>query len=683
MPPWYETVPTDSYLEYAFLRWVLFPAVNSGVLPHLTPQAEVGVGDRQYRLDYLLTGEHLRLAIELDGYAYHSDRHAFTHDRFRQNDLQKAGYLVVRFSYDAVRIQTGRCIEQLQAFLRSDPMLARFICPDPVIEMPDMNPDPTFAAFPRPPQAPMSYFDTARQKLSTRPLRTCQCEALAALAEYFRTQGRHAALVMSVGAGKTALGVSACLALTRQRALVVTPGSVIRGTFDRAFDHTAPGNALYGLPGGPLLPGCPPPSVLTLDRDDGPIRSVPREELLAAQVIITNFHSVGLLGQEGGLLSKLEPGDIDLVIVDEAHISAAESYQRIFEHFADARTILMSACFQRLDGRPIDADVVYRYRLIDSIADGHAKHLRMHRFEPDPAQSTYEIVWPDGRREELRGREAVLAVLTDERKLARITAKSNAPIRQIMTTVRCLLDQQAQLLHPVKPRVLFSALGEQHAEQIARLANEAGIPCDFLHHRMPESRIRAIRERFERDAGDLQGVVQLKMLGQGYDFPAITVVAPMRPYASFSEFYQFVGRGVRAIQHPALQGRVSSGDQVLDIVYHAELGLDVHVETICLENDMDPQPLTSAVKGEGTATADVEMSNGSRGRDIAEQADAFVLFERGRTEQRVVHDQERVEQRRAEREVEALAHRYAAYAAENRNPVTFEQFLAIMRQFRD
>ena len=30
----------------------------------------------------------------------------------------------------------------------------------------------------------------------------------------------------------------------------------------------------------------------------------------------------------------------------------------------------MSACFQRLDGKPIDADVVYRYRLIDSIADG-------------------------------------------------------------------------------------------------------------------------------------------------------------------------------------------------------------------------------------------------------------------------------------------------------------------------
>ena len=135
----------------------------------------------------------------------------------------------------------------------------------------------------------------------------------------------------------------------------------------------------------------------------------------------------------------------------------------------------MSACFQRLDGKPIDADVVYRYRLIDSIADGNAKNLRVQRFAPDAEQTTYEIVWPDGGREEIVGREAVLEMIKDERKLARITAKSNEPIRQIMRTAKAALDHQAELLHPVKPRVLFSALGERHAEQIARTAEEHGI----------------------------------------------------------------------------------------------------------------------------------------------------------------------------------------------------------------
>ncbi len=77
-------------------------------------------------------------------------------------------------------------------------------------------------------------------------------------------------------------------------------------------------------------------------------------------------------------MAKLSPDDVDFIVVNEAHIAAAESYQRLFRHFQQARTLLMSACFQRLDGRPIDADVVYRYRLIDSIADGNAKNLRVH-----------------------------------------------------------------------------------------------------------------------------------------------------------------------------------------------------------------------------------------------------------------------------------------------------------------
>src|ERR1700682_1690480 len=119
----------------------------------------------------------------------------------------------------------------------------------------------------------------------------------------------------------------------------------------------------------------------------------------------------------------------------------------------------MSPCFQRLDGKPIDADVVYRYRLIDSIADGNAKNLRIHRFAPTSEQTTYEIVWPDGRRDEIVGRMAILEVIKDESKLANITAKSSEPIRQVMKAVRSALDHQAELLFPVKPRVLFAAIG--------------------------------------------------------------------------------------------------------------------------------------------------------------------------------------------------------------------------------
>jgi superfamily II DNA or RNA helicase/very-short-patch-repair endonuclease len=677
----------DSYLEWAFLRWVLTPATTSAITARITAQREVAIGEHCYRLDYEIAGAEIRLAVELDGYEFHSGWQAFSYDRLRQNDLQAAGFRVIRFSYDAIRRQCARCVEQLQAVLLEDPDLRDYVIADPAVEVPDMNPDPLYALQPAPRLAGQpaleeattttSYFDSVRDKLNQKTLRDCQTQAFAALANYYVGGGTRAACVMSVGSGKTALGVAACLGFANRRAMVITPGSVIRGTFDRAFDHQARHNVLYGLPAGPLIPGSPPPAVLTLDRDDGAIRDITREDLLAVDVIVTNFHSLGSGEDPADLLAKLQPVDVDFVVVDEAHIAAADSYQRAFAHFAYARTLLMSACFQRLDGRPIDADVVYRYRLIDSIVDGNAKNLRLHRFAPDVAQTTYEVRMPDGSREEIIGREQVLALLGDERKLASVTAKSTAPIRQIMRAVKKELDRQAELLYPVKPRALFAALGERHAEQLATIATDEGIPSAHVHHSMTEKRIRETRARFEDDGGDLQGLVQLKMFGQGYDFPAICVVVPMRPYGSFSEFYQFIGRGIRVINHPALTGRVGPGEQWLDIVFHAELGLDDHIDTIYAENDMDPQDHTIPIDVDESEF--VALEGGVGGADTAQRLEAFVLFERGDIEQRVVHDAKRMELRRAQREEEALAQRYAVYAQSSDNPASFEQFAAIMR----
>ncbi|MEJ7570197.1 MAG: DEAD/DEAH box helicase family protein [Gaiellaceae bacterium] len=686
--PWSTALRADSFLEYAFLRWVLAPSATAELARHVVPQAEVVVAGHAYRVDFEILGEACRFAIELDGFEYHGHRAAFTYDRIRQNDLHASGRIVVRFSYDAIRRDTRRCVQQLQALLSLDNRLAAFVISNPVVEQPEMDSDP-LASFRRSPtqRSPMTptYFDQARQRLDQRTLRRCQAEAFAALGNYYGSGGRRAACVMSVGAGKTALGVAACLAFTRRRALIVTPGSVILGTFSTALDPNESRNVLYTLPGGPLIPGCRPPKLLVLDRDRedtklAAIKDVTRDQLLGADVIVTNFHSLGTGEDPDDLLSKLEPGDIDFLIVDEAHIAAADSYQRAFAHFAAARTLLMSACFQRLDGKPIEADVVYRYRLIDSIADGNAKNLHIHRFAPEADETTYEMVWPDGRREEIRGRDQIIALLEDERKLARVTARSHEPIRQVMRAVRAALDRQAELLAPVKPRVLFAALGERHAEQVATIANEHGIPCAYVHYSMTSARIKATRMRFEEPSGDLQGLVQLKMLGQGYDFPAITVVVPMRPYGSFSEFYQFLGRGIRVLHHPALTGRLAAAEQQLDIVFHGELGLESHIETLYRENDMDPPPLTDAPTREARDAVEVA---GSRGVESAERPDFFVLAERGALEQRVVHDEARVEGRRVEREREALAQRYAAYAQSSPKPVSFEQFVELMERIRE
>jgi len=676
----YETLSADSYLEYAFLRWILTPSVNSNIFSHVSPQYPVNVEDHTYKIDYAFIGLDCNIAVELDGFEYHGNRYAFSYDRMRQNDLQSVGWHIIRFSYDSIRSDTARCIAQLQSLLTRDAQLRGFLIPDPAIEIPNMEHGALHGLAPSPTHlfaTQSSYFDKIRDRLNLLTLRDCQLQGFSALANYFHTGGLRAACIMSVGAGKTGLGVVTCLGLAKKRALIVSPGSVIRGTFDRAFDAQAVGNVLTGLPGGPLIPGCKPPRVLTLDRDDGPIRNVSRRDLLQADVIITNFHSIGTSTDPDGVLSKMDSTDVDLIVVDEAHIAAAASYQHLFRHFQHARVLLMSACFQRLDGKPIDADVVYRYRLIDAIADGHARNLRLHRFAPDVAQTTYEIIWPNGHIQEIVGRDALLAVIQDERKIGQITAKSEISISQVMHAVRQVLDNQTKILYPIKPRVLFSALGEKHAAQLARIANEHGIPCSYVHYSMPPARIKSLRERFEHESGDLQGLVHINMLGQGYDFPPITVVVPMRPYGSFGEFYQFIGRGIRVLQ-PVNASNSTATQQFVDIVFHAEMGLDEHIETILRENDMGPQ-----ISNINDGDSSLEALRNSGDATVVQVPETYVLFEAGQIEQRIIHDEDRVEQSRQEREKMALAQRYATYVQASSNPVPFNQFVLIMRQLHE
>lgn len=675
-----DEITGQSFLEDAFVRWVLAPAATAGIASRITAQYPVAVGDHTYRLDFLIDGSELRVAVELDGFAYHSNRQVFIYDRMRQNDIAACGYVVLRFSHYAIREETARSVSQLQAVLGKDPVLATYLINNPIVPVPDdMGSNAFLLSTPPAPRAPaqIDYFDLARQRLDVRPLRECQREAMVALANYYRRGDINAACVMSVGAGKTALGVAAALAFTRQRALIVTPGQVIRGTFATALDQTSAGNVLYTMRGGPLLPGCRAPKTAVLDRNERPINSVDRGTLLASEIILTNYHSLGDAA-EGGLLAKLEPDDIDFIVIDEAHIAAADSYQRLFEHFPRARRLLMSACFSRADGRTVTADVVYRYRLIDAIADGHAKHLSIHRFTPQVEQTAYQITWPDGRREEIIGKAALLEIMHDERKLERITATSEEPIHRIMQIVRGCFDKQAANLAPVRPRILFAALGRRHAEQIARIANAYGISAATLHHTMSDTEIKTTRARYESASGRLSAIVQLRMLGQGYDLPAITVVVPMRPYGSFGDFYQFIGRGTRVIQHSALSGIT----QQLDVVYHGELGLDDHLETLRAENDMDPHPLDGDAFGDPPVpdSPDPERTGVDRpDRRPSSAPSAVVLSEQGESRQQFLHDLDRVEARREERELHALAQRYAAYAATTADPRPFEQFVAVIR----
>lgn len=85
------------------------------------------------------------------------------------------------------------------------------------------------------------------------------------------------------------------------------------------------------------------------------------------------------------------------------------------------------------------------------------------------------------------------------------------------------------------------ALAEEHAEAF----RAAGVPAAVLHAKTPDRDRVRIMDDFE--AGRLLQVVNVDVLGEGYDLPAIEVVSFARPTQSYGLFVQQFGRGLRPL----------------------------------------------------------------------------------------------------------------------------------------
>lgn len=73
----------------------------------LVPQFKIG----RYYVDFALPD--LKLAVEIDGRKYHSERDVFVRDRQRQRVIEKAGWRVVRFAALETLNDPAACLMEL------------------------------------------------------------------------------------------------------------------------------------------------------------------------------------------------------------------------------------------------------------------------------------------------------------------------------------------------------------------------------------------------------------------------------------------------------------------------------------------------------------------------------------------------------------------------------------------
>lgn len=95
--------PGESDLETRVLR-----ALVAAGLPAPVQQHRVRIGGRTFRIDLAFVA--VKLAIELDGWEFHSSRSAFDDDRTRANALVAAGWTLLRFTSRSTDAEIVACV---------------------------------------------------------------------------------------------------------------------------------------------------------------------------------------------------------------------------------------------------------------------------------------------------------------------------------------------------------------------------------------------------------------------------------------------------------------------------------------------------------------------------------------------------------------------------------------------
>lgn len=376
-------------------------------------------------------------------------------------------------------------------------------------------------------------------------LRFPQVECFEALKDFHenRPDDRELGIVLPVGCGKTGCITLAPFAFRSKRTLVISPSLIIAEQLMSNFD---PSNALC------FYKKC---NVLTdnIFPEFSEIRgtNTNQKDLELSDVVVTNIHQ---LGTENNRWIKILPQDFfDLILFDEGHHSLAETWTLLKMKFPKAYIVNFSATPVRADGERMPGKIVYSFPIANAIKLNYVKNLKAIVLNPEKMK--YIIF---GSEEEI-DLKRIVELGKELPAFRRAVVSSKESLDSIVNASITELRRIRQEANDERPKIIASALNFKHCKQIVEAYKERGLRCDYIHSRKNSQRNNEAYRQLENH--ELDVIVQVKKLGEGFDHSFLCVAAVFSVHLTLSPFLQFIGRIMRinngrTIFHPLDQGVV-------------------------------------------------------------------------------------------------------------------------------
>lgn len=328
---------------------------------------------------------------------------------------------------------------------------------------------------------------------STRGLRTAQLGAIHAIGAHLTLDRWPGIVVLPTGSGKTAVLMMTAFLARAKRVLVMTPSRLVRGQIAEDFASLVTLKKVEALGLNVKAPHVIEVTSRMSSLDDW-------ESLRQYDVVVSTPNA---LSPEIASIPP-PPADLfDVLLIDEAHHSPAKTWNSLLRAFDHAHRFLFTATPFRRDRKEIEGKLIYSYSV---------KHAYQDKIFGD---IEYVPVSPDS------GFSADVAIA---KATQRIFEEDRANGLAHLVMVRTDLKTRAEELKKIY---------EDHTTLRLRPINSS----HSLGH--IKKSIRALKQR------DLDGIICVDMLGEGFDLPNLKIAAIHAPHRSLEVTLQFIGRFAR------------------------------------------------------------------------------------------------------------------------------------------